>query len=47
VADGANLGIGVPAPRSPEAAYNANGSTEAPGQERKHRVRFMSVRRTD
>lgn len=42
----ANLGIGMPAPRSPEAAHNASGSAEAPGQERKHRVRFMSVRRT-
>jgi hypothetical protein len=33
-------------PGVPEAAHEARGSTEAPGRERKHRVRFMSVRRT-
>jgi len=47
VADESMLGIGVPAPRRPDSAHNASGSAEAPGQERKHRVRFMSVRRRD
>ena len=47
VADDAILGIGMPAPRSLLGRPHADGGTEAPGQECKHRVRFMSVRRTD
>ena len=34
-------------PGGSDAAHNASGSAEAPGQKRKHRVRFMSVRETD
>ncbi|OSC39067.1 hypothetical protein B8W66_18105 [Mycobacterium decipiens] len=46
VALDALLGIGTPASRSPEAAHNASGSTQAPGGECEHRVRFVSVRRS-
>ncbi|OOK66219.1 hypothetical protein BZL29_7668 [Mycobacterium kansasii] len=34
-------------PGAAKAAHSARGNPEAPGWECKHRVRFMSVRRTD
>ena len=46
VAEDAMLGIGMPAPRSLRCCSPGKRQHEAPGWECKHRVRFMSVRRT-